>query len=54
MKATYKPIFTQEEIKKSKKKENLKKVAECAKATALTVGVLAAIGIAGAVERGIF
>lgn len=54
MKPVYRPIFTQEEIKKSKKKENLKKVAEHAKGTAFAVGVLAVIGIAGAVERGIF
>lgn len=51
---TYKPIFTQEEIKKSKKKENLKKVAEAAIATALTAGIIVVIGIAGAAERGAF
>ena len=50
---TYRPIFTREEIKKSKKKEALKKVAECAKATAFAVGLLAVIGIAGSIERGI-
>lgn len=50
---TYRPIFTQEEIKKSKKKEHLQKVADATKATAFAVGLLAVIGIAGAIERGI-
>ena len=54
MKQAYKPIFTREEIKKSKKKENLRKVADMAKATALAVGMITVIGIAGAVERGAF
>lgn len=54
MKPAYKPIFTKEEIKKSKKKENLNKVADAAKATAFAVGLIAVIGIAGSIERGIF
>jgi hypothetical protein len=54
MKPVYRPIFTQEEIKKSKRKENLKQFAEMAKATAVVMGVIAVVGIAGAFERGLY
>ena len=53
----YKPIFTEKERqsfrRSEKNKATLKNIADHAKATAFAVGVIAVVGIAGAVERGV-
>lgn len=58
MKQTYKPIFTEKERQRFKRSEKnqvtVKKIAEHAKATALAVGMITVIGLAGAFERGAF
>ena len=53
----YKPIFTEKERQSFRRSEKrqvaIKQIAEHAKATAFAVGVIAVVGIAGAVERGV-